>query len=85
MYSTRYAKKRWEPKGTVMLRCYAAADKVSGGFIIGVPSKDLDKMEEDVGDFRIVTEKYGHSKDKKILAKYHPPKVGLIRYLSGEV
>ena len=82
MYSTRYAKKRWEPKGTVMLRCYAAADKVSGGFVMGVPSKDFDQMEEDYGDWRWISTKYGGSKDKRLIEEYHPPKVGIIKYLA---
>jgi hypothetical protein len=66
----------------VLVACYGRADQVPGGFFENVPREDIERMEREVGDFRFVLEKYGTAEQRKLLERYKPPRVGIIRWIT---
>ena len=84
MFRTRYAGLRWDGD-RVLVVCYAKANEVPGGFLEDVPREDLGMMERGVGDFRPILDKYGTPSQRAVLAKYKPPRVGIIKWIAEQV
>ncbi len=61
VFKTKYAGKRFEIGGkpAVLMVCWGGHDNVGAYFFKDVPPREVEELEENVGDWRNLLEKYG--------------------------